>query len=101
MAAQQKIKTGNGCLVINFWRVRKQDRKCLAWNAQCGRFDIMGVKIMGIVNTGQIDGRPATLNWFTLIDQHANPHHYKIRDHADGVVIAEHAADRPQSARQN
>ena len=70
-------------------------------NAGRRLFDIVDPKIMGVVNACQIDCGAPTRDRLTFVEEHANPHSFEIGDHADGIVIAEHAIDWPLDKRQH
>ena len=61
--------------------------------------DIVDAIGAGVVDAGEMDRLIAAADRFGLVQQHADAHGLHARDHADAVVIAKHAIDRPLEMR--
>jgi hypothetical protein len=51
--AQQRIEVGNGCLRINFWRVREQNRQLVTRYPGSSFLNIIGAVKMRVVDLGE------------------------------------------------
>ena len=43
-----------GCLAIDFWRVRQQDREFIVRYLRSGLFDVVDPEVMRVIDTGQM-----------------------------------------------
>ena len=63
-------------------------------NLRCRLFDIVCAVVMGIVNAGQMDALIAARDQLGFIEQHPYCHRFHSRNHADRIVVAQHAINR-------
>ena len=63
-------------------------------------FDIVDPVIMGVVDAGQINALPVARDRLAFVEQHADSHRFEARDHADRVMVAQHAVNRAAQTRR-
>ena len=97
--AQHQIEFGVCRLAIDLRRVRQQDRKPVIGQLRNRLLDVVDPVIVRVVDADDMDALVAAHQGLGFIEQHANPHLLQPGDHADRVVVAEHAEDRPLDLR--
>jgi len=95
MPAEQQVEIGMRRLPVDLGRMRQQDRKFAAGKARRGLFDVVGAVVVSIVDPDQMDVLVTAFEGFGLVEQHADAHLLERGDHADRVVVAQHAVNRP------
>src|ERR1700738_5556003 len=94
MAAQQEIEPGVGGLLVDFGRMRKQNRKLIVQNTGGRLLDVVHAIKMSIVDADKMQSLAHALDRLAFVHQHAYSDPFKAGQSADGVVIAENAAAR-------
>src|ERR1700737_1701197 len=74
VSAQQQTEIGMGRLLINFRRVRKQDREHVARYPGTGLFDVVRTVEMGVVDACDIYPLIIAVYGLAFIEQHSDTH---------------------------
>jgi hypothetical protein len=101
MAAQQQIETGVRRLAIDLRRVRQEDGEPVVGNIGRCLFDVVDAIIMRIVDAGQVDRFTVARNGLALVEQHPDSHFFESGNHANGIVVSQHAIDAAVEAGAN
>jgi len=99
MSAEQQIEIGMRRLAIDLGRMRQQDRKFVVGELGRSLFDIVEPIVVSVIDTGQMEALIAALEHFGFVEQHANAHLFQLGDHADRIMVAQHAVDRGDDMR--
>ena len=91
VAAEEQFEISVRRLAVDFRSMRKQDGKFVVRNIGRGILNIVGPVVMGVINAGQVDTLTVTDDHLGFVQQHPYSHFFQSRDHADRVVIAQHA----------
>ena len=94
MPTKHQIKSGVGGVAINLRGVGQQNRKGIVGNVGGRFFDVIDPIEMRVVDAGQTDALATPRDRFALVEQYTNSHCLETRDHANGVVIAQHPIHR-------
>ncbi len=78
--------------------MRKQDRECVRRDVGRGLFYIVDAEEMRVVDPGEADLLAFARDRLGFVQQHSYPHVFERRNHADRVMIAEDAVNRPFEA---
>ncbi len=92
---EQGVEPGMGGLTVDLGRMREQNRECVGRNIGRGLLDIVDAEEMRVVDPGKMDLLAVADDRLRFVQQHLYAHVLQFWNHADRVVIAEHAIDRP------
>jgi hypothetical protein len=93
MSAQHQIKTGVGGLAVDFRSVREQDSDTTIWNIPRRLFEVVCAVEMRVVHPREIDRSRAAAYGDAFVEKHANTERFKVRNHGNRIVVAEHSID--------
>src|SRR5512132_683043 len=99
MATQQHIEIGMGGLAIDFGRMGKENRKLVVRELGRNLFDVVGAIVVSIVDADQMDALIPANDRLHFIEQHSDAHFFHARNHADGIMVSEHAVNRTLEVR--
>ena len=101
MATQKQIEPGMRGLTVDFWCMRKQDRKFVMGNLGCSLFNIIDTIVVGIVDAGQMDPLVTPHDDLGFVKQHSYAHLFQSGNHSNRIVIAQYAIDRVLQMRSH